>query len=329
MKKRIFLIVLLCSFLFLGYSKISWSQTEESDAIAVRIIPNPNHLSAQKWYQLQGFSGSPQSLIVDGYQAVRDGRTVYVSATNLDGNNLYTNIYLISYDQEADHQTVDIFGKILNTWKFNTNINANIGTCNISNKVCYSDEDCPDSYVCGNLSNAQANKCILEEEDGNYSSLESSPRCLLDSDCPGDLFCDSLKSKIIRDLDRLEKIIALKEKIEEYNTAHGQYPVLLSGTYLPHVALSTWPSWSNNFLNQLGASKTEDPINSLGSCADEHKRFNLNTCWREDNSSFFNNSNYSNFKLPANSYVMAYTSNPNGTNYQLCAVMETALFSRL
>ena len=102
-------------------------QSGESDAIAVRVIPNPNHLSAQKWYKSQGFSGSPQSLIVDGYQAVRDGRTVYVSATNVVGNNIYTNIYLISYDQEADHQTVDIFGKILSNWKFNTNINANVG----------------------------------------------------------------------------------------------------------------------------------------------------------------------------------------------------------
>lgn len=301
-------------------------QSGESDAIAVRVIPNPNHLSAQKWYKSQGFSGSPQSLIVDGYQAVRDGRTVYVSATNVVGNNIYTNIYLISYDQEADHQTVDIFGKILSNWKFNTNINANVGSCVISNRSCYSDSDCSEGYVCGSLGNAQANKCILKEADEDYTSLESSPRCLLDSDCPGKLFCTSLKSRIIRDLDRLEKIILLKEKIEQYNNKNGRYPTLLSGTYLPHVAISTWPSWQSSFLGQIGASGVVDPINSLGSCADENKKFDLNTCWREEGNYFFTpNNNYNNFTLPPYSYVIAYTSNPNGTNYNLCAVMETVL----
>ena len=34
-------------------------------------------------------------------------------------------------------------------------------------------------------------------------------------------------------------------------------------------------------LGQIGASGVVDPINSLGSCADENKKFDLNTCWRE------------------------------------------------
>lgn len=136
--KKIILISLL-PFLFVGaflFFKNSsvLAQGSSSDAIAVRIIPNPNHLSAQRWYQAQGFSGSPQSLMVDGYKAVRDGRTVYVSATNVVGTNLYTNIYLISYDQAANYQTVDIFGRILKNWKFNININNNVGTCSISKK---------------------------------------------------------------------------------------------------------------------------------------------------------------------------------------------------
>ncbi|MEA1962683.1 MAG: hypothetical protein U9M94_00415, partial [Patescibacteria group bacterium] len=37
-----------------------------SDVIAIRVIPNQEHYSALRWYKKQGFSGSPQSLIVDG-----------------------------------------------------------------------------------------------------------------------------------------------------------------------------------------------------------------------------------------------------------------------
>ncbi len=317
--KKNFLIallpLLLLGFVLLLQNNLALAQQSESDAIAVRIIPNPNHLSAQRWYQSQGFSGSPQSLIVDGYKAVRDGRTVYVSATNVVGNNLYTNIYLISYDQEADSQTIDIFGRILKNWKFNINLNANIGTCSISDKNCYTDADCGQGYICGSSSNSQQNKCVLEE----------SISCLIDSDCPNDLFCDSLKSKIIRDVDRLEKILALKEKISQYNQNNNKYPTLEAGTYLPHVALSTWPSWQNVFLGQIGVSGIIDPINKLGSCADEEQKFNLDTCWNATDNIFYDSHNYSDFVLPANSHTIVYIANPNGSDYELCAVMETAL----
>ncbi|MFC1678218.1 hypothetical protein ACFLZ9_00595 [Patescibacteria group bacterium] len=99
------------------------------DAIALRILPNLEHHSALHWYQKQGFEGSPQSMQVDGYEAVRDGRTVYVNAANIDDRGtaspaddlLHTNIYLISYNQAAENVTQDIFGRMLKKWKFNTN----------------------------------------------------------------------------------------------------------------------------------------------------------------------------------------------------------------
>lgn len=95
------------------------------DVIGLRVIPNLNHWSAQRWYKEQKFVGSPQSLVVDGYEAVRDGRTVYINVANIGINNgisvLYTNINVISYNQEAESATMDIFGQILNHWKFNIN----------------------------------------------------------------------------------------------------------------------------------------------------------------------------------------------------------------
>jgi uncharacterized protein (TIGR02145 family) len=312
---NIFLIVLIFGFLFFQKNS-AMAQSGASDAIAVRIIPNPNHFSAQRWYQAQGFSGSPQSLTVDGYKAVRDGRTVYVSATNIIGNNFYTNIYLISYNQEADSQTVDIFGQIIKNWKFNTNIN-DIGSCSIPTQNCYKDSDCPSDYFC-EASGASANKCVLNSNPADI------PNCIIDSDCPGGLFCTSLKAKIVRDLDRLEKIMLIKEKLSQYNQKNGYYPVLGAGTYLSHVAISTWPSWQNSFLNQIGASNVLDPINKLGSCADANEKFNLDTCWNAVDNIFYNQHNYNNFSFPLGSYAVAYVSNPNGSDYKLCTTMETS-----
>ena len=97
-----------------------------ADAIAVRVMPNLKQLSPERWYALSVKNpGSPQDLTVDGYRAVRDGRTVYVSAANVDLTNkkFYANIYIISYDQRAEDRTIDIFGRLLTHWKFNINLN--------------------------------------------------------------------------------------------------------------------------------------------------------------------------------------------------------------
>jgi len=97
------------------------------DAIATRVIPNPDHLSPLRWYQANiKNQGSPQVLSVDGYEAIRDGRTVYVNAANIDltDNSFYTNIYLLSFNQDVEQATEDIFGQLLAHWQFNTNIPA-------------------------------------------------------------------------------------------------------------------------------------------------------------------------------------------------------------
>ncbi len=328
MKNTFFKKIILFTFLlfisigFLLFEKENiLAQDNISDAIAVRIIPNPNHLSAQRWYKAQGFSGSPQALLVDGYKAVRDGRTVYVSATNISGNNFYTNIYLISYNQEADLQTLDIFGQIIKNWKFNTNI-TDTGTCSISSKICYENKDCPSSdYVCGNSGNAK-NKCVLVEG--------KEINCLIDSECPAGLFCSSSKAKIVRDLDRLENLVVIEDKLVEYKKKNGNYPVLAAGTYLPHMVVSAWPSWQASFLSQIGVSGVLDPINKLGSCLSDNdpsnKNFNLDTCWNSLNNIFYNaTSSYNNLNMPVNSRVIVYTSDPSGSKYNLCSNMETTV----
>lgn len=333
---NLFVVTLIALFLCTKAFNLSLTPVlaqSSSDALAVRIIPNPHHLSAQRWYQLQGFSGSPQSLIVDGYKAIRDGRTVYVSAANVVDNNLHTNIYLISYDQRSDQKTIDIFGKILNNWKLNTNLSLQqqVGKCLISNKACKDNDDCSEeAYSCGNGEEGalvhQSHKCVIKENNPN--DIKNTPSCILDSDCPQNLFCSGLKAKIIRDLDRLEKVVLLKDKIQDYYNVNQKYPTLGAGTYLPHVAISTWPSWQSAFLTQVGISDISDPINKLGSCYDSEGKFDLDTCWNPVDNVFLRNQDpitSENFILPGASYAIAYTSNSNGSDYKMCATMETAL----
>ena len=118
-------LILLLSFLFLFTQNDSQAATTSPDAIATRVIPNPNHLSSLSWYKTNiKKQGSPQAIQVDGYEAVRDGRTVYVNAANISGNDFYTNIYLLSFNQNMQPATEDIFSQLLSHWKFNTNIPA-------------------------------------------------------------------------------------------------------------------------------------------------------------------------------------------------------------
>ena len=124
---HVFLMVLpFISVCLFSFDFVNKSIAQSSDAIAIRVIPNPEHISALRWYKKQGFAGSPQAISVDGYEGVRDGRTVYVNVGNVSGGELYTNIYLISYNQQAANETLDVFSQILAHWKFNTNVSHEI-----------------------------------------------------------------------------------------------------------------------------------------------------------------------------------------------------------
>jgi len=305
-------LIILGAFLFMSY--FSQVRADDSDAIGVRIIPNPNHYSIYRWYESQGFEGSPQALIVDGYEAVRDGRTVYVNAANVDQNTklIYTNIYLISYNQDSTAKTVDILGQIVSHWKFNSNIieNTNPGpTCSITSLNCDSDQDCGKNQYCATSSSA-IGTCVLNNQSN----------CLTDEDCPSNFFCNSLKAKIIRDLKRIGKVEELKEALFKFKTVNNYYPKLSSGSYLMGHTISVWPSWSQGFLADLTLVKNFfDPINRLGYCPG----YDSETCWNKDTQTFVYNPTAGYLMLPADSYALVYSVDSAGSDYNLCAVMET------
>lgn len=130
---------------------------DTSDAIGVRVLTNEEYLSPLAWYEEQGFSGSPSETTLDGYQAVLDGNTYYVSAANLSGSTVYPNIYVISLNDGAAEDSVSIFEQIIGNWHFNANDDkiTDINTCLKSDGSygqvdgafvsCTSDQDCMDA----------------------------------------------------------------------------------------------------------------------------------------------------------------------------------------
>ncbi len=229
---KIFFVFIL-SLVFILPILIKAEVNSSPDAIAIRVLPNAEHFNILRWYNSEGFKGSPQLILIDDYEAIRDGRTVYVNAANIDSNNLYTNIYLISYNQDAESATLDIFGEILSHWKFNINL-TEVGVCSEdSEKKCFYDYECGDKRQ----------------------------HCLSD------------KAETIRDVKRLGDLVEIKILLENFLEKEGHYPILRSGTYLPNKTLSVWPSWKSNLFYKLGVKPIYDPVNKLGDCGDDRFNF--------------------------------------------------------
>lgn len=286
------------------------------DAIALRIVPNSYHYPPMRWYRKQGFEGSPTRLEVDGYNAVQDGRTVYVNVGNINDGQFYSNIYIISFTQEATPETLDIFQRILENWEFNTNVSES-GECAISTHNCFDNEDCSAGYECNDN-----NKCIPADPQG----------CSRDSECPSGIFCNSEKAKLIRDTERLEKLTELRRiffKYKEHN--QHKYPRLPAGTYLSNKTISTWPSWTQTLEKKLQPIIDEysvydrlpqDSLNTLGNCGDN--RFDPQTCWDKNKKEFAGTINEDGrLKLPDadNSFSYVYTVAPNN-KFDLCVPLE-------
>lgn len=312
-------IIVAISLAAFKYSQAqsSSSSTDAADAIAVRIIPNPNHYSIVRWYESQGFSGgAPQALTVDGYEAIRDGRTVYVNAANIDpsARTIYTNIYLISYNQESTSKTVDILGQIVSHWKFNSNVTESTSPspeCSISATSCNSDSDCPKEQYCATSSAGVASSSCL---------LKTPKKCLVDTECPTGLFCDSIKARITRDIKRVGQLEELKEALYNFKQHNNYYPKLASGTYLANNSLSVWPSWTQSLLSEAAVSQNLlDPVNRLGACPG----YDTKTCWNAESKRFVYSPSGNTLILPAGSYAFAYSTDSNGSRYNMCAVMES------
>lgn len=300
----------------------SFSQPElMKDAIGVRIAQNPMHLSPLEWYRSKGFTGSPSVIMIDGYQGVRDGRTVYISAASTDGptgpkKEIYSNIYVISYNDEADAVTRQIYDDLLSSMMFNRNLQVDIS------------ETCED-----------ASGSLASDSSGNPVS------CSADVDCDsyGDgMVCANFKGKLQRDLIRLGDFQSISRQMESVKSAQGKYPVLSSGSYLAGISTSLWPSWSEELSTSAGSSLPVDPINrfvTCGRCSASQTACSQNadcstgetcstvdgydpkTCWNETSSAFQCPSTRG-ANVESTSHLYQYRSISQGDRYELSAEFE-------
>ncbi|MFW5888127.1 MAG: putative Ig domain-containing protein [Patescibacteria group bacterium] len=278
---------------------------DEPDAVAVRILPNPDHLDPLRWYKEQGFKGDPERITVDGYNGIKNDRTAYVNVGHESGGDFYNNIYVFSYTQDASANTVEIFNRFLDNWTFNTNQieeEDDLGYCAISTINCVEDDDCSEEYKC-----SDNRKCVPEDPI----------RCYKDSACPDNIYCDSDKAKTTRDTERLAGMKEIEILADHYKDIHGHYPKLEAGTYLSGKTVSVWPSWEDKFQQEMSDviaeysvfnSLPRDPINRLARCSESSSpQYDQTTCWDEQDKTFAGDVSEDSIVLPTHSGTHPYT----------------------
>ena len=217
-----------------------------SDAIGMRVYENSDRLTPQEWYVAQRFSGKTQAATVDGYQAIKDERTVYVGAADKYGDpDIRSYIYVFAYNDNADPRTAEIFNRLVGNVNFNTNL-------------------VPSDRVTNVCKNAAGEILHLTAES-------TAPiTCSTDLDCvralpagPADMRCDADKDKIRRDMRRWQDMRVIEGALETTREQTGFYPKVESGSFVRGFTTSKWPSWSQ----QLGpAGAVVDPINAFNRC---------------------------------------------------------------
>ena len=279
-----------------------------SDGIGIRVVKNTELKPLSVWYDDSGYTGSPAAIQVDGYEALEDGRTVYVSAANqVNSGNIYGNIYVISYNENASDDTIEIFNQLLENWFFNSNI-ENAG-------VCYADESDESE--------------LLTDDEGLIN-------CTSDIDC-GSGVCHANKDKLQRDLKRLTDLRLIETELDDYSQINGlcsasisiscstdatcpsgescvpQYPTLASGTFLRSMTTSAWNSWDEEFSLEVGSDLPVDPLNVHTSCGeDPYSSYDSATCQDAANAQYV---------CPEGSHVYTYR-NVGGAAYQLYVDLE-------
>ena len=267
--------------------------TDAQDALGVRVIANPNYLAPDVWFQRQGFDGSPEPIELDGYEAIQVGNTVYAAAANTT-SEVYSNIYVISTNEDADETSQAIFNQLTETFTLNTNM-EDVGLCKDGNTVI-SDIDANGDPLPGELFSC--------EWDGDCTGATYQNGDPL----PASATCDAQKSKLTRDIKRLTDLRRIEESVDDYGqgnrhcsgtrdqacfsddqcpgneTCEPDVPDLQEGTFIRAMSTSLWPSWSAQLGNELGQSIPQDPINEFF-CDDA--AFNADTCFSRAQSAFF------------------------------------------
>ena len=304
--------------------KFLFFNEKNQDLIGVQVFENAGRLSARDWFISKGFSGIEryQNIIVDGYDAISDGRNIYISSLNeLSDKRVHSYIYLFGINENSQANTKQVLDKIMSTLKFNINIPER-NSCVAGNGVSGG------QYLPLNLNNIAVTGlfCSSDFDCRNSSGVPTSTSNGL---------CANAKTKFQNDWKRLTLVRDIQGKLETYRANNGQYPALLAGTYIPGYTNTHWPSW-NRLLEAIGPV-AQPPINkwsACGHCANpEGGRFaacstdadcsvNAGTCVLPDDPQTCWNSAEATFSCPAVSSVLEYKIDPVTNRYELFLPLE-------
>ena len=319
------------------------------DSIGIRVLSNPKFLSPMVWFKTQGFSGTPKAAKLDGYEAVQTGTTIYAAAANRNGSNLYSNIYVISFNADAGKEAQQIFDLVLQNFRLNANDTgvtgvSHVGLCKGGSAyvpsggpfvACSWDGDCLDQ--CKPNGRCSVSDKVCDPKVGNAECNAQDPN----------MFCDADKQKLIRDTKRLTDITEMVTTFEKYGNNNGRcavtksqscvvsqnskvgapqnpacpgtetcipsYPTIQAGTFVPSMSNSIWPSWNSTLGNAVGGALPTDPLNQFwGQCKNVGTGYDSATCW---------NSTKGEFKCPDGSHIYGYQ-NLGGETYTLSTELE-------
>ncbi len=225
----------------------------KSDGIGVRVYRNPNMDTPLEWYRRRNFTGNPEEFMIDGYPAIRDGGTVYISFPNTTGRNesIYPNILVMSHNVGASVVTQDIFDRLLTNFAFNINFDFDNGN------VC----------VKGGETGVTQGEIYLDPTSSAPVTCVSDWDCLKIDSAPADkLRCASFKFKLQHDIQRLADFKLIDNAMETYYSRIQKYPVISEGTFQKSRSNSRWPSWQETLGKELGITMPVDPVNRLITC---------------------------------------------------------------
>ncbi|HAZ29089.1 MAG TPA: hypothetical protein DCY48_04960 [Candidatus Magasanikbacteria bacterium] len=122
--------------------------------------------------------------------------------------------------------------------------------------------------------------------------------------------CHNYRTKLKRDLSRLEDIRDVQEAMFQYYSMHGNvYPDLQAGTFIPYYTNSRWPSWVQTLSKEITFGMPNDPLNQWSECDPEDQQ----TCWESKTPAFH---------CPLQSSIYEYTFAPSNKKYAFHAPME-------
>lgn len=302
-----------------------------NDAVAVRVLPNPAHQSALDWYYANipaDRQGSPAETSVDGYPAVRDGRSVYVNA-----GNAVKPLRCLD-EQGTRHNSGSACQKIGDSCSYqDVNAFLQTGTCGgYGTGTLYTN-----IYILSHTQDAASDTAdifgqLLKNWTFNVNLLNGTPigpgpgacavratgetpegaaACYTDRQCGSpELYCTSMKAKVTRDVIRLGHKAELEAMLEAYQNAHNdQAPQLAAGTYLQGKSISVWPSWQQTLGAAFNKTLPVDPLNALWGCASPA---NDGTCWNETKKEF--TAGDANIPVPTSiGYVYSYVADDETT----------------